>query len=301
MTQSAVAVKHLGSGREQKTDGLWKHLGAIDGGALRIGNQLLVPTGAGTEIGYQISPPLGFIQAYDRDLNVYRDLTVQAKNLNLYAQAGGSVNLSGPVHVSGGLDSVQNLPGTGIATPGDISVNRGNNTGAVYFVDNSHYLFWDGTQFVLNGGKLQLNTPASIRTQDLASGAAQQQLGSYIAALTQSTAVTGQWLVSSMTTPAVACSGVLTRFEVTTFVWHSAANAIIMLGVGMDGAATWPSLAMTGCPVAGQPYLMTFTYYATPPAGTHTFSVLYYNVSAGTANLGHTWAYSTFYVTEQKR
>jgi hypothetical protein len=94
MTQSAVATKHLGSGREQRTDGLWKHLGLIDGGTLRGVNYLPPRSGQGVEIGNipGAGPTQGVLMSYDRDLDTFRDLTIQARNLLL--SASGTLNLA---------------------------------------------------------------------------------------------------------------------------------------------------------------------------------------------------------------
>lgn len=46
MTQSAVSQKHLGSGREQRTDGLWSHLGTIVTNALTVSGVLSLPAGS---------------------------------------------------------------------------------------------------------------------------------------------------------------------------------------------------------------------------------------------------------------
>jgi hypothetical protein len=96
MTQLAVHAKNgMSSGREQKTDGLWKHLGMIDAGSLRVTNNLTVSmtSGAGLELLYAIPILTSYIQSYDRDLNVWRDLIINARSITLAPQAPGTLVL----------------------------------------------------------------------------------------------------------------------------------------------------------------------------------------------------------------
>jgi hypothetical protein len=94
MTQLAVHAKNgMSSGREQKTDGLWKHLGLVDAGSLRATNNLIVQTGAGLELLYAIPILTSYIQSYDRDLNVWRDLIINARSITLAPQAPGTLVL----------------------------------------------------------------------------------------------------------------------------------------------------------------------------------------------------------------
>jgi hypothetical protein len=311
MTQSAVSTKHLGTGREQRTDGLWKHLGLIDGGTLRATNNLLgnLTTGAGLELLYDPPSLASYIQSYDRAANAYVDLVISAKTLNLNPnpQAGGSVKLNGPVAVNGrleangGIDSLAvALPATGVSTPGDVSVNRGNNTGAYYFVDASHFLFWDGTQFQLSGGKLVLNTPGSIRTADIVAGATQRLVGSYKAQNGWSTTVSGWLETSAQFTATVLDSTSTLRLEACGNVTAGPAGAIVYVGMGIDGGATFDTLQ--GCQMPGANAVVPFSvlaYYSNLPAGTHRFAIFLF-VNTGT---GGFWPspYTSLYVTEQRR
>lgn len=94
MSQSAVSEKYLGSGREQRTDGLWKHLGTIDGGSLRaVDNQTTtVRTGAGLELLYDRPTLTSYVQSYDRDASAYRDLYIAGKSV-IIGTSGGTLTL----------------------------------------------------------------------------------------------------------------------------------------------------------------------------------------------------------------
>jgi hypothetical protein len=152
------------------------------------------------------------------------------------------------------------------------------------------------------GGSASLVLPPGlISTAALAPNAIQQQIAAYRAAVTVNTTTVSSWIVTSMATGSIACSGVLTRFEVTTVAWHSVATGVVLLGLAADGALYVDSCAMVQQQVANQPTPVSFIAYATPAAGSHTFALALFNMSVGTANLGHTFLYTTLYVTEQKR
>src|SRR5215216_25364 len=95
MTQFAVAQKHLGSGREQKTDGLWKHVGTVDSGFIRVRNTIipLAGSGSGLELQYDTVGRAGYVVTYDRDASTYLDLNIDGKNITLSPSAGGTLNL----------------------------------------------------------------------------------------------------------------------------------------------------------------------------------------------------------------
>ena len=143
-------------------------------------------------------------------------------------------------------------------------------------------------QLAINGGKLTL--PAN---------SVQAPLGNYLGAGTYSTTTTSTWAISPLAIT-VACSGGLLRFEVSTAVQHTVAGGTIILGIAMDGAPTLPSRMIVGCSTASFAVPVTWIDYGQPPAGTHTFAIMINNATAGTATLGHSWMYTTLWVTEQK-
>jgi len=94
MVMATARVAELTTGYEQRTSGLWVHRGKADVATLRVTNNLTGPgAGAGMELGHQTGPTgYGFIQAYDRDLNAWRDLYLSGKNVTIQA-TGGTLNL----------------------------------------------------------------------------------------------------------------------------------------------------------------------------------------------------------------
>lgn len=95
MSQSAVSQKQLGSGREQKTDGLWTHLGEIDGGLIRARSVVTPRSGQSLELHYDPSPAVrtGYVMAYDRDINAPTDLLLSGRSITLQTNSGGTLNL----------------------------------------------------------------------------------------------------------------------------------------------------------------------------------------------------------------
>lgn len=66
-----------------------------------------------------------------------------------FAQLSGA-NFTGPLNVIGAGGAY-----AGMNTNGDITANRGNGTGIYYFTGSgTRYLFWDGSNYYLNGGSL---------------------------------------------------------------------------------------------------------------------------------------------------
>jgi hypothetical protein len=95
VTQLAVGFKSgMSSGREQRTDGLWKHLGIGDFGTLRaVANLTGLNTGAGLELLFDRPSATSYIQSYDRELSVWRDLIINARSITLAPQAPGTLVL----------------------------------------------------------------------------------------------------------------------------------------------------------------------------------------------------------------
>lgn len=94
MTQLAVGYRDGANGRQQRSDGLIKHLGTIDSGALRVtDNQLAaVKLGQGAELAFDRPSKTGYLVAYDRELPGYLDLAIQGKSIAIFPQ-GGSLQL----------------------------------------------------------------------------------------------------------------------------------------------------------------------------------------------------------------
>jgi len=233
------------NGRERKTDGLWKHLGIVDAGQFRASGYVAPLSGAGVEIGWYAPTSLGYVQSFNRDLNSYADLTLQGKNLNLFAQ--------GP-------------------------------TGTINIAAN--------TLTMTNG---------LITTPMLAANAVQQAIGNFFNAPTTASATLSTWVPSAISVGPIACSGAPIRIEVATAAWHTAPNWTILLGVSVDGSVVMPSRQIAASASINMPVPVAWVDYYTPSAGMHTFTVVFYNMTTGTANCGHTYAYSTMWLTEQKR
>jgi len=246
VSQLAVDFKQSGSGREQRTDGNWKHLGIIDGGSVRIGQPMAPRSGQGVEVGHYPGPAVtqGYILSYDRDLNTFRDLTIQGKNVSIYAQAGGSLNLS-------------------------------------------------ASQLILPDG--------SITTPMLAPNAVQQLLtSSYLAGGSGAYSTINTWLETSVQIAATVFSGAVVRLECRLNFSVSAAAAV-NVGIFYDHALLIGNQAAVYTPsdLINWGQMVSFVYYYTPSAGTHTFGIGV-NFSAGTLTLSP-GAYQALYVTEQKR
>ena len=93
MTIGAVATRDEIVGGQRKTDGYWKHGGALDIGSSRVVSRAGHPalTGAGVETIYQ--PGAGTIQVYNRDTQAYESLSISALNITLFPQSGGQLIL----------------------------------------------------------------------------------------------------------------------------------------------------------------------------------------------------------------
>ena len=96
MTQLAVGYREAASGRQQRTDGLLKHLGLIEAGSLRAMANLTNPypkTGQGLELVYEPSNKTAFVFAFDREQSTYLDLNLQGKNVTITPTGGGTLTL----------------------------------------------------------------------------------------------------------------------------------------------------------------------------------------------------------------
>jgi hypothetical protein len=237
VSQLAVGFKNgMSSGREQRTDGLWKHLGIVDGGSLRATNNLTpnAPTGAGLELLYDRPSLTSYVLSFDRDVNAYRDLNIVGHNINLQPAGGGVLTM-----------------------------------------------------------------PAgSINTATIAANAVQQQLGSYLSAVSWSTSVLNAWVATAVSLQATTAGGLL-RLEASMPLFHSLGGAGFYVGWMLDGSI---QNAMAYYISPGINYTVNFgmTWYATPAAGLHTFALAVYSTNAGALSINAA-AVATLYVTEQKR
>lgn len=184
-------------------------------------------------------------------------------------------------------------PGIGDAPAlaGDINANRGNNQGAYYFGGGPRYLYFDGTQFVLYGGKLNVSS-------GLAPGTAQALLGSYNQAAAWSTPAVGTYYETPVQVSATS-AGVLTRLECGIAILSTAAAQGIFMALGIDGGLVPGSpLVVMNTAVAGHVYHMTGIAYVTPTAGARRFGV-FLMTNPGTVSL-YNGCYQWLHVTEQR-
>lgn len=99
MSIGAVGYRESIAGSEQRTDGLWKHLGVADVTTLRATGDLTsnLLTGHGVETCMVAGSPFtGIIQALNRDAasgSRYCDLIIGARNINILPQEGGTLTL----------------------------------------------------------------------------------------------------------------------------------------------------------------------------------------------------------------
>lgn len=93
MTQLAVGYREAASGRQQRSDGLLKHLGVMEPGLLRVAGGPGSPLhGKGLELTFDPPGNTGYLYTYDRDVPGFLDLSIQARNIAMYPQ-GGSFQL----------------------------------------------------------------------------------------------------------------------------------------------------------------------------------------------------------------
>lgn len=138
----------------------------------------------------------------------------------------------------------------------------------------------------------------SITTAAIATGAVNQPLGSYFATPGFSSTVTNAWIATAISVQVTTAGGLL-RIEASTPIYHSVAGAGFYVGWMMDGAVQ-NSLAYYNAPGANWSVNFGMTWYSQPAAGIHTIALGVFNATAGTLATNSA-AYSTIYVTEQKR
>lgn len=94
MSQLAADWKTLvDSGRERRTDGLFKHLGNLDAGFLRAQQWNIVPRGgAGLELFYDLPTNQGQVMPYNRDTGQYGKLNLVGSDI-VIAPQGGTLSL----------------------------------------------------------------------------------------------------------------------------------------------------------------------------------------------------------------
>lgn len=110
------------SGRERRSDGLFKHLGLLDTASFRVTDNLVAASlpGAGMELLYNKPTQTSYIQSIDRDAGVLRDLTISARNITLAPTAPGTLVLpAGSVGTAAiATGAVSQALGSYFATPG---------------------------------------------------------------------------------------------------------------------------------------------------------------------------------------
>lgn len=152
---------------------------------------------------------------------------------------------------------------------------------------------------VLNAGYITL-APQGSGKVNLPAGTAQALIGQWNAAVNWTCPQINVWTETPVTANFTSNGVSPWRMEYAVAISNPAKGAVIYIGLGLDGAVTWQSLALIHVPEAN--YIETVSgvmYHTTPPgAGPHRVSVWMHTNSAGsTINPG---AYATLWVTEQR-
>lgn len=93
MVVSPQHFTDITNGYEKTTSGLWTHKGKLDAASLRATQNVWPNAGAGVETLYDRPSGTGWIQSYDRDASQYRDLRIDAHNITLVPQSGGTLEV----------------------------------------------------------------------------------------------------------------------------------------------------------------------------------------------------------------
>jgi hypothetical protein len=141
--------------------------------------------------------------------------------------------------------------------------------------------------------------PGSITTDQLAAGAAQAQIGSYATAPTYSTTSIATWVATTVTTGSIACTGAPCRIECSTQMYHSVAGGGFYTGLMLDGGVL-VGMSYQICPASNYSLPISWVFYYTPSATSHTFTLCVNKDAAGTLTINPA-AISCLYVTEQRR
>ena len=178
--------------------------------------------------------------------------------------------------------------------PGDLTVNRGSNRGAVYLGSTGNaYLFYDGTKFQLAGGQLQVDA-------GLVPGTVISQLGSYRAVAGYTVPAANAWYESNAQVTVTTTGGRI-RASASGSIIGPSAGQVVYLGFGTDfagGNPTYDSLTAGHIPAANYTLPFAYTCYSTPAAGSHRFSICVYSNGAG----GGLWGgvYTNLWIHEEK-
>jgi hypothetical protein len=205
----------------------------------------------------------------------------------------------------GSLRSVDNqttLIKTGSGT--EVLFDRPAATGYLQAVDRDANVLRDliiqarNITLVPNPGSLFL--PAGcVGTAQIQANAVQQLMAQYNAAPGWNTSVLNTWLETVAVTPNATYGGYLCRFEVTVN-YSCTTGGTVYWGVTTDHAITWPSMAVQSV-TPTEAKSVSFVMYGTPSAGVHSFGIATY-VATGPGTLNITSAaYTSLYVTEQRR
>lgn len=174
---------------------------------------------------------------------------------------------------------------------GDINAHRGDGTGVYYFGGRSDkYLYFDGTNFALQGGQLNVSG-------GLTPGLATTALGNYRALTGYTPPATGQWSESPAQVSATTAGGRI-RCDGHGALIGSTVGTAIFVGLMIDGATSLDSLVAGQVPVANYFFPFAFTCYVTPAAGLRRFAIGLYVNALGSGF--YNGAYTHLWITEQK-
>ena len=126
-----------------------------------------------------------------------------------------------------------------------------------------------------------------ITTAKIAAGNVTALIGSYAAIPSYSSSTTASWLNTSVTTGPVACTGAPTMvFGAVAFTHSGGAGAVTYWTVGLDASQNNTCFGTQNY-TASQLQWVHFFLYLSPAAGTHTFSIMAFNNTAGTLALSN--------------
>jgi len=138
----------------------------------------------------------------------------------------------------------------------------------------------------------------TIATGDIAPNATSQLIANFFGGPTFNTTTTGSWIATPVTATGVS-SGAPVRVEFMITLAHSAAGAVYYVALMLDGV-TQANASRVAFGNANQNALLSYTYYLTLSAASHTFAVGVNNQTAGTLSIDGLVGHGIF-VTEQKR
>lgn len=135
--------------------------GPISSTGTRITGTSLPPGSAGDGMELLLSGSTSFVQSYNRTTASYGPLQLAGSVVTVTSYAGttqlaGNVNVSNNLTVAGTIVTTGNITGA-VGRFTDIYANRGDGTGVYYFGSGSQYLYYNGTNYVLASGSLNIS------------------------------------------------------------------------------------------------------------------------------------------------